>query len=98
MFREIGDFLAPVRGVPPVRGGRVPRQRVFLVLWPREPLCGGGEDGGDGGGGDRVVAQVDEACFLETGEDGEGGGFALGGRAVEEGGEVDELVEEDRLA
>lgn len=46
----------------------------------------------DGGGGDAVVAEVDEAGALEAGEDGGGGGLLDGGVGGEEGGEVDELV------
>ena len=49
------------------------------------------EGGGDGGGGDAVVFEVDEAGGLEAGEDGAGGGGFGVWVAVEEGGEVDKL-------
>lgn len=45
----------------------------------------------DGGGGDAVVFEVDEAGALEAGEEGGGGVEALGGRARGVLGEVDEL-------
>ena len=46
---------------------------------------------GEGRGGDGDVREVDETGGLEACEDGFGGFEFLGGRAVEEFGEVDEL-------
>jgi hypothetical protein len=62
-----------------------------LGVGPGEELGGVGEDGGDCGGRDPVVAKVDEAGFLEAGEDGLRGGLGFLGASMLEGGEVDEL-------
>ena len=57
----------------------------------REELRGGGEDGRDGREGDGMVGEVDEAGGLETVQDGGGCGLSLGGGAIQEEGEVNQL-------
>lgn len=80
-----------MRDVAAVGARGVPGQRVFLLLRPGEELGRVGEDGADGGRGDAVVLEVDEAGALEAGEEGGGGVEALLGRARGVLGEVDEL-------
>jgi len=85
------DLLAALAGVAAVCLGRGPGDGVFGGLRLGEEGGGGREGGCDAGGGDGQVGEVDEACGLEAGEDGFGGLHAVGGGAVEEFGEVDEL-------
>ena len=88
---ELGDFLAPRGGVAAVGFGGGPCQGVFGGGREAEEGGRGVEDVGEGGGGDGDVREVDEAGGLEACEDGFGGFEFLGGRAVQEFGEVDEL-------
>lgn len=80
-----------MRDVPAIRTRRRPPQLLFLGERPLEEGRGGREDGGDHGIRDGVRGEVDEAGCLEAVKDGLGGLEALGGRAVEEEGKVDEL-------
>lgn len=63
-----------------------------MFLWTSEKLGGGGEGASDVVERDGVVFKVDKTGGLETVEDGLSGGKPFGGRAVEEDGEVNELV------
>ena len=62
-----------MRDVAAVAAGRRPAEGIFLALGPVEEAGGAGEDGGDGGGGDAVVGEVEEAGGLEGCCDGFGG-------------------------
>jgi len=77
--------------VASIRFGRVPCQLVLLLLRSREEGGGVGEDFGQSWGGDGVVFEVDEAGFLEAGEEGGGYGSLLRGAAMQIFGEVYEL-------
>jgi hypothetical protein len=88
---QLGDLLAARGGVAAVGFGGGPGEGVLGGARQAEEGGRGVEDVLPDGRGDGDVGEVDEAAGLEALQDGFGGFEFLGGRAVEEFGEVDEL-------
>jgi hypothetical protein len=88
---ELADLFAPGCRVAPVCLGGGPSQRQLGVVLLREELGGAGEDVAQGGCGDGVVLEVDEAGGLEAVEYGLCRLEALCRRPFQERREIDQL-------